>query len=99
MIAVADLWFDESAVAIEFDGQVEYTDPWREPGRVLWDEKRREDSVRMFDVGVVRIASADLTTTGWPPLEARLRELTSRPGPAVRRFTTVRRAEGRVRTG
>ncbi len=96
-IAVADLWFDESAVAVEFDGQVKYTEPWRDPGRVLWEEKRREDRVRALDIGVVRIAAADLTT-GWPALEARLRELTSRPGPAARRFTTVRRLEGRVRT-
>ncbi|WP_029434007.1 type IV toxin-antitoxin system AbiEi family antitoxin domain-containing protein [Blastococcus sp. URHD0036] len=99
MIAVADLWFDESAVAVHVDGRVKYTDPWGDPGRVLWDEKRREDTVRRYDVGVVRVTSADLTPTGWPPLEARLRELTSRPGPAHRRFTTVRRPEGRLRTG
>ena len=98
MVAVADLWFDDSAVAVEFDGQLKYTDPWRDPGRVLWDEKRREDTVRALDVGVVRIVSADLAG-GWPALEARLRDLTSRPGPARRRFTTVPRAEGRVRAG
>ncbi|RBY82726.1 type IV toxin-antitoxin system AbiEi family antitoxin domain-containing protein [Blastococcus sp. TF02A-26] len=98
MVAVADLWFDDAAVMVEFDGEVEYTDPWRDPGRVLWDEKRREDTVRALDVGVVRVVSADLGG-GWPALEARLRHLTSGPGPARRRFTTVPRTEGRVRAG
>ena len=97
MVAVADLWFDDAAVLVEFDGQVKYTDPWRDPGRVLWDEKRREDTVRALDVGVVRVVAADLTG-GWPALEARLRDLTSRPGPVGRRFTTVPRTEGVVRS-
>ena len=62
LVAVVDAWFDEAAVAVEFDGRVKYTDPWRgrSPERVLWDEKRREDELRALDIRVVRIADADL---------------------------------------
>ena len=61
-------------MAVEFDGRVKYTDPWRgrSPGQVLWDEKRREDELRALDIGVVRIADTDLGT-GWPRVEAPLR--------------------------
>jgi hypothetical protein len=29
LVAVVDAWFDDAAVAVEFDGQVKYTAPWR----------------------------------------------------------------------
>ena len=29
LVAVVDAWFEEAAVAVEFDGRVKYTDPWR----------------------------------------------------------------------
>ncbi|WP_244524695.1 hypothetical protein [Trujillonella endophytica] len=98
MLAVADAWFDEAAVAIEFDGRVKYTKPWRDPGRVLWEEKRREDDVRALDVRVLRVADPDLGPR-WPRTAERLRDWLSTPGPAVRRFTTVRRAHGTYRGG
>jgi hypothetical protein len=100
LVAVVDAWFDDAAVAVEFDGRVKYTDPWRErsPERVLWEEKRREDELRALDIRVVRIADADLGP-GWPRTETRLRELLVSPGPAVRPFRTTARARGWQRSG
>ncbi|MGK5114281.1 hypothetical protein [Geodermatophilus sp. CPCC 205506] len=100
LVAVVDAWFDEAAVAVEFDGRVKYSDPWRgrTPERVLREEKRREDELRALDVRVVRIADADLDA-GWPPVEARLRALLAAPGPAVRSFSATPRARGVRRAG
>jgi hypothetical protein len=99
LVAVVDAWFEEAAVAVEFDGRVKYTDPWRDrnAGRVLWEEKRREDDLRSLDMRVVRLADADLGSR-WPAVETRLRELVTAPGPAHRRFTAVPRAQGRRRS-
>jgi hypothetical protein len=101
LVAVVDAWFEEAAVAVEFDGRVKYTDPWRgrTPERVLWEEKRREDELRSLDIRVVRIADADLSPARWPILEGRLRELLPVPGPAIRRFTSTPRVTGLPRTG
>lgn len=87
-------------MAVEFDGRVKYTDPWRNrsPGQVLWEEKRREDALRALDIGVVRIADVDVGRE-WPRTEAGLRRLLSRPGPVVRRFTATPRARGVPRAG
>jgi hypothetical protein len=87
-------------VAVEFDGRVKYTDPWRgrSPERVLWEEKRREDELRGLDIGVVRVADADLGAR-WPRIEEPLRRLLARPGPARRRFSAVPRAAGVPRAG
>lgn len=100
LVAVVDGWFDDAAVALEFDGRVKYTDPWRDrsPGQVLWEEKRREDTLRALDIGVVRVADADVGP-GWVATEQRLRQLTSAPGPAERRFTVHRRTRGLRRSG
>ncbi|MDK3255512.1 type IV toxin-antitoxin system AbiEi family antitoxin domain-containing protein [Blastococcus capsensis] len=97
LVAVVDAWFDGPAVAVEFDGQVKYTDPWRErdPDRVLWEEKRREDRLRALDIRVVRIADTDLGDT-WQRTEADLRRLIAGPGTAARRFTATPRVRGRV---
>jgi hypothetical protein len=99
LLAVVDAWFDEAAVAVEFDGRVKYTDPWRErsPERVLWEEKRREDELRALDIRVVRIADADLGAR-WPAIEARLGRLIASPGPSLRRFTATSRETGRRRS-
>jgi hypothetical protein len=99
LIGVVDAWFDEAAVAVEFDGKVKYTDPWRgrAPDRVLWEEKRREDELRALDIRVVRIADADLDAR-WRQIEARLRDLLGGGRPAVRHFTATPRVEGRLRT-
>ena len=100
LIGVVDAWFDDAAVAVEFDGRVKYTDPWgdRSPERVLWDEKRREDALRSTDIRVVRIVDADLEG-GWHETEERLRSLLAVPGPARRRFTATTRPRGLVRAG
>ncbi|MFP5370204.1 MAG: type IV toxin-antitoxin system AbiEi family antitoxin domain-containing protein, partial [Actinomycetes bacterium] len=92
LVAVVDAWFDDAAVAVEFDGRVKYTDPWRNrsPERVLWEEKRREDALRELDIGVVRIVDADLGTQ-WPGVEGSLRRLLARPRPSGRRFTATAR--------
>lgn len=99
LVAVVDGWFDEAAVAVEFDGRVKYTDPWRgrTPERVLWEEKRREDELRSLDIRVVRIADRDLALPGWGRIEGRLRELLGSAGPGTRSFTATPRDAGRQR--
>ena len=84
LVAVVDAWFDDAAVAVEFDGQVKYTDPWRgrTPERVLWEEKRREDELRALDIRVVRIADADLGAAVAARRAARCDALLATPGPA-----------------
>ena len=98
LVGVVDAWFDEAAVAVEFDGRFKYTDPWRgrSPDQALWEEKRREDELRSLDIRVVRIVDADLGSP-WPRTEARLRELLASPGPATRRFTATARDGGMSR--
>ncbi|WP_324274689.1 hypothetical protein [Blastococcus brunescens] len=100
LLGVADAWFDAAAVAIEFDGRIKYTDPWRgrDPGQVLWEEKRREDDMRALDIRFVRLADEDVGP-GWPAVETRVRALLARPGPAVRRFTATPRTRGVLRAG
>jgi len=100
LLAVVDGWYDEAAVAVEFDGRIKYTQPWRErsPGEVLWAEKRREDALRALDIRLLRIADADLGGR-WQETERRLASLLSRPGPSHRDFTAVPRARGLRRTG
>lgn len=52
LVGRVDGWYEDAAVAVEFDGQVKYTDPRyaSAPGKVLWDEKRREDALRALGV-------------------------------------------------
>lgn len=94
-VARVDGWYEEAAVALEFDGRVKYLDPreGRDPGEVLWREKRREDLVRELDVRVVRIAQEDLASPRRRELVSRVSSLlaTSLPGP--RRFAVVRSLE------
>jgi hypothetical protein len=101
LIAVVDAWYDDAAVAVEFDGRIKYTDPWRDrsPEQVLWDEKRREDELRALDIRIVRIADADLPADRWTRPETRLRSLLAAPGPAVRDFTATPRSTGRRQVG
>ncbi|WP_137159732.1 type IV toxin-antitoxin system AbiEi family antitoxin domain-containing protein [Blastococcus sp. CCUG 61487] len=100
MVAVVDAWFEDSAVAVEFDGRIKNTDPWRgrTPERVLWEEKRREDALRALDVRVVRVADDDLGSR-CAAVEQRLGQLVTSPGPATRRFTTRPRVRGVRRSG
>ena len=100
LVGVVDAWFEEAAVAVEFDGRIKYTDPWRDrtPEQVLWEEKRREDELRALDIAVVRIADVDLGPA-WPRTEDILRRLLARPAPVGRRFTATPRVRGRGRAG
>jgi predicted transcriptional regulator of viral defense system len=100
LLGVVDGWYDDAAVAIEFDGRLKYTDPWRgrAPGQVLWDEKRREDELRALGIRFLRVADADLGSR-WRVQESRLRVLLATPGPAAPAFTVVRRTRGLERAG
>jgi hypothetical protein len=93
-LARVDAWYEDAAVAIEFDGRVKYLDPreGRSAGEVLWQEKRREDQVRGLDVRFVRLAKEDLGAR-WPGVAAGIARLLATPSTGPRRFTVVRRAE------
>ena len=93
-IGRVDAWYEEAAVAIEFDGEVKYTDPRyaSSPGEVLWKEKRREDRIRAAGPRVVRIGNADLGAP-WSGTAARIRDLLADPLRGPRRFRVVRTEE------
>jgi hypothetical protein len=92
-VARLDGWYEDAAVALEFDGRVKYDDPRgdRTPAEVAWEEKRREDKIRGLDVRVVRIVQADLPRLHGPA--ERLRALLAQPLIGPRRFRIVRRPE------
>jgi len=89
-----DAWYEEAALALEFDGLEKYTDPWRgrTPAQVAWEEKRREDRVRGTDIRVVRIVNEDFGPA-WPRVVGRIRSLLATPYVGRRRFRIVRRPE------
>ena len=93
-IGRVDAWYEEAAVAIEFDGQVKYTDPRyaSSPAKVLWDEKRREDAMRAVGIRVVRVVNEDLGSP-WPRTAARIGSLLAAPFVGPRHFRTVRTDE------
>ena len=93
-VARVDAWYEEAAAAVEFDGRVKYLQPrgGREPGEVLWLEKRREDRVRDLGVRVVRVVQDDVTSGG-RVVAARLRELLAHRLAGPRRFTVARTPE------
>ena len=90
-VARVDAWYEEAAVAVEFDGLVKYEAPrdGRSPARVLWEEKRREDRLRALDVGVLRVVRAALGPA-WERVSTRLASLLATPLTGPRRFTVVR---------
>lgn len=92
LIGRVDGWYEQAAVAVEFDGRVKYSDPWngRSPSDVLWEEKRREDRLRRLGVRVARLARADLGPT-WRRSVADIAGLLAEPYAGVRRFRVVRR--------
>ncbi len=92
LVGRVDAWYEGAAVAVEFDGLVEYEDPrdGRSPARVLWEEKRREDRLRDLDIRVVRVVRADLGPA-WDRVRSRLASLLATPLTGPRRFTVVRR--------
>jgi hypothetical protein len=65
LVGVADAWFDDAAVAVEFDGRVTYDQPWRgrSPREALCEEKRREDELRALGI---RVLAADELTDAAP---------------------------------
>jgi hypothetical protein len=93
-IGRVDAWYEEAAIALEFDGRVKYSEPLgnRSPAEVLWGEKRREDRIRGAEVRMVRIVNADFGEP-WPQLVGRLRDMLAAPYVGPRRFRVVRRPE------
>jgi hypothetical protein len=89
LIGRVDAWYDEAAVAVEFDGRVKYSDPRAaSPSEALWKEKRREDRLRDAGPRVVRVVNDDLGAA-WPRKAARIRGLLDAPYQSERRFRTV----------
>jgi hypothetical protein len=98
LVKVVDGWYEDAALAVEFDGRVKYVAPayGGPPEDVLFEEKRREDLLRAVGVRFVRLVDADLGP-GWGPVEARVRRELVVPGPVDRAFRAQPRARGRVR--
>ncbi|MGY1699582.1 hypothetical protein [Geodermatophilus sp. SYSU D00766] len=96
LVARVDAWYEDAAVAIEFDGRVKYVDPidGRHPGEVLWREKRREDAIRELGVRVVRLAQDDVVPSRRVELARRIAPLLAAAPAGPRRFSVVRRPEG-----
>ncbi|MGY1609431.1 MULTISPECIES: hypothetical protein [unclassified Geodermatophilus] len=93
LLGRVDAWYEEAALAIEFDGRVKYAAPrdGRTPEAVLWDEKRREDRIREHDVRVVRVTQEDLGPSS--PVLARVARLLAQPLAGPRSFRVHRRPE------
>jgi hypothetical protein len=99
-VKVADGWYPEAALAVEFDGQVKYRRPTfgRTPQEELWREKRDEDLLRSLGIRFTRVGAVDLGS-GRAELDRTVRRLLAVPGPARRDFDEVPRAAGRHRGG
>jgi hypothetical protein len=99
LLKVADGWYSEAAVAVEFDGRVKYRRPnyGRTPEDELWREKRNEDLLRSVGVRFVRAAAVDLSSSGRSALGRLVRRQLAGEGPRVREFREVPRSEGRPR--
>jgi hypothetical protein len=92
-IGRVDAWYEDAAVAVEFDGRVKYLDPRDvSPGEALWKEKRREDRMRDVGVRVVRIVNEDIGAAR-AQKASRVRSLLASPYVGERRFRTVLTAE------
>jgi hypothetical protein len=98
LLKVADGWYPDAALAIEFDGRVKYRRArfGRTPDEELWEEKRREDLLRSVGVRFVRAVFDDLGP-GRVELDRLVRRQLSSPGPSVRAFREVPRIAGRWR--
>ncbi|OMQ16038.1 hypothetical protein A7K94_0205260 [Modestobacter sp. VKM Ac-2676] len=99
LLKVADGWYPEAALAIEFDGQIKYRRPafGRTPQQELWQEKRTEDLLRSLGVRFVRVAAEDLGDRRRQALGEQVQRTLSSPGPAYPAFDAVPRAEGQLR--
>jgi len=89
-----DGWYEDAAVALEFDGKVKYVDPrdGSPSGEALWKEKRREDRMRDLGIRFARVVNDDLGAQ-WPQKAGRIRDLLNVPYVGDRRFRTVSTAE------
>ncbi|MGY1603932.1 type IV toxin-antitoxin system AbiEi family antitoxin domain-containing protein [Geodermatophilus sp. SYSU D00815] len=89
LIAVLDMLWPDHGVFVECDGQVKYTDPWRDrtPSQVLWEEKKRQDDLLDLDLRGVRIASDDLWQRRDQKL-GRLRDLLNSRRTTIPRYQT-----------
>jgi hypothetical protein len=98
LLKVADGWYDDAALVVEFDGRVKYVRPayGGRPEDVLFEEKRREDALRSVGVRFLRLVNEDLGQ-GWAKVESRLRRDLIVPGPVERSFRAVPRMLGRQR--
>jgi hypothetical protein len=99
LLKVVDGWYPGEALAVEFDGRVKYRRPryGRTPEEELWAEKRTEDELRALGIRFVRVAAADLGSRRRQELRSGVLRALSTPGPSVRGFTEVPRAQGRAR--
>ncbi|WP_246081116.1 type IV toxin-antitoxin system AbiEi family antitoxin domain-containing protein [Modestobacter altitudinis] len=89
-VARVDAWYEEAAVAVEFDGRVKYDDPFRDrtAAEVLWEEKRREDEIRDLGGRVLRVTHADVGST-WHVKADRLHSMLTTPSAVPRRLRTM----------
>ena len=96
LVGVVDAWFDEAAVAVEFDGRVKYTRPVARPlaraGRCGTRSDARTNCGHSTSASSA--SSTPISVRRWPAKEARLRALLASPGPGTRRFTATPRARG-----
>ena len=99
LLKVADGWYPDAALAIEFDGRVKYRRPQygRTPEEALWEEKRNEDLLRSLGIRFVRPVADDLSSSGRPGLDRLVRRHLASEGPHTREFREVPRPEGRWR--
>ena len=97
---MADGWYPDAALAIEFDGRVKYRRPryGRTPEDELWREKRNEDLLRSLGVRFVRVAAEDMTSSRRVELRPSRAPSAGRPkGRGSRAFSEIPRAAGRWR--
>jgi hypothetical protein len=100
-IGRVDAWYEEAAVAVEFDGKIKYLEPrnGKTSADVVWEEKRREDALREVGVRVLRIVNDDFGSergelgSGRGDLAPRLRGYLATPFAGLRRFRAVRTEE------
>jgi hypothetical protein len=99
LMKVADGWYPEAALAVEFDGRIKYRRAryGRTPDEELWREKRAEDTLRSLGIRFVRVAADDLSPGRRQQLGGRVGRQLDSPGPRDRAFRDVARSAGRAR--
>ncbi|WP_158544802.1 type IV toxin-antitoxin system AbiEi family antitoxin domain-containing protein [Blastococcus sp. TF02-09] len=101
LVKVADGWYSDAALAVEFDGRLKYRSPGygRTPEEELWREKRDEDLLRSLGIRFVRVAAEDMSPARRPRLDQLVRRQLATAGPRDRTFAEVPRDAGRWRSG